>query len=497
MASAQFQSFPSKPRVFILSDISNEPDDAESLVRYLLYANQFQTEGLVACTSTWMKNKVCPQDMHKIIDGYEKVVDNLNAHASPQDPYPPAQYLRSIIKKGAETYGMKAVGENIPLSEGGQLLLERIEAQSPDPLWVLCWGGTNVLASVLLRIQKTHSASEAAALRSKLRIYTISDQDDTGVWLRTTYPDLFYICSVHGWCQYGMAAWTGISGDKWYGFDKGGPDGSKITKEWIRENIQIGPLGSTYPDFMFIPEGDTPTFLYLIQNGLGVAERPEFGSWGGRYIQTDVSGLFGKGHYSDTPDEVEGADGRMHKSNQATIWRWRDAFQTDFAARMQWSLSSDVGAANHHPVAIVNGTTGPAPLVLELEAGASFRLDASESYDPDPNDSLTFRWYQYKDPSATQWSVQHEVGELGIKSLNEANSLVEVTLPTPDKCCVELISREAIPKGQLLHLILEVKDNGAPALTTYRRIIIQTTNEKLLGGGGGADSIGDTMKDVM
>lgn len=98
----QLQSFPSKPRVFILSDISNEPDDAESLVRYLLYANQFRTEGLVACTSTWMKNKVCPQDMHKIIDGYEKVVDNLNAHASPDDPYPTAQYMRSLIKKGAE-----------------------------------------------------------------------------------------------------------------------------------------------------------------------------------------------------------------------------------------------------------------------------------------------------------------------------------------------------------------------------------------------------------
>ncbi|CAG8939440.1 unnamed protein product [Penicillium salamii] len=493
----QLQSFPSKPRVFILSDISNEPDDAESLVRYLLYSNQFRTEGLVACTSTWMKNKVCPQDMHKIIDGYEKVVDNLNAHANPDDPYPTAQYLRSIIKKGAETYGMTAVGENIPLSEGGQLLLESIEAQTPDPLWILCWGGTNVLASVLLRIQNTYSASEAAALRAKLRIYTISDQDDTGVWLRTTYPDLFYICSVHGWCQYGMAAWTGISGDQWYGFDKGGPDGTKISKEWIRENIQIGALGSTYPDFMFIPEGDTPTFLYLIQNGLGVAERPEFGSWGGRYIQTDVSGRYGAGHYSDTPDEVEGLDGRSHKSNQATIWRWRDAFQTDFAARMQWSLSSDLGVANHHPVAIVNGTRGPAPLVFELEAGSSFKLDASQSYDPDPNDSLTFKWYQYKDPSATQWSVHHEVGELGIKTLNEANSLIEVTLPTPDKCCVELISRKAIPKGQLLHLILEVKDNGSPALTTYRRILIQTTNEKLLGGGGGADSIGDTMKDVM
>jgi hypothetical protein len=49
-----------------------------------------------------MKNKVCPQDMHKIIDGYEKVVDNLNAHVHPNDPYPAAQYMRSLIRKGAE-----------------------------------------------------------------------------------------------------------------------------------------------------------------------------------------------------------------------------------------------------------------------------------------------------------------------------------------------------------------------------------------------------------
>ncbi|KAJ5890872.1 uncharacterized protein N7473_007100 [Penicillium subrubescens] len=499
MASpSQLQTFQSKPRVFILSDISNEPDDAESLVRYLLYANQFRTEGLVACTSTWMKNKVCPQDMHKIIDGYEKVVDNLNAHAHPNDPYPTAEYLRSLIKKGAESYGMSAVGPKVPLSEGGELLLERIKAPTDDPLWILCWGGTNVLASVLLKIHLTHSLEDAAKLRSKLRVYTISDQDDTGAWIRHHCPDIFYICSVHGWNQYGMAAWTGISGDGWYGFDKGGPDGTKISKEWIKEHIQIGDLGSTYPDFMFIPEGDTPTFLYLIQNGLGVPERPEFGSWGGRYIPTNISDKAGpNGHFSDTVDEVIGKDGKQYKSNQATIWRWRDAFQNDFAARIQWSLFSELDKANHHPVVDINGNTGLEPLHFELEAGATFKLDASASYDPDPNDSLTFKWYQYSDPSAIQWSVQHEVGQLDIKPLNEAGSIVEVTLPPHEKCCVELISRAAVAKGQLLHLVLEVKDNGSPALISYRRVIIQATNEKLLGGGGGADSIGDTMRDMV
>lgn len=99
--TSRLQSFTSKPRVFIISDISNEPDDAESLVRYLLYSNQFETEGLVACTSTWMKTKVCPQDMHKIVDAYANVEDNLNKHAHPSCPYPSAAKLKSLIKPGA------------------------------------------------------------------------------------------------------------------------------------------------------------------------------------------------------------------------------------------------------------------------------------------------------------------------------------------------------------------------------------------------------------
>jgi hypothetical protein len=100
MDRSKLQGFPQKPRVFILSDISNEPDDAESLVRYLLYSNQFTTEGLVATTSTWMRTKVCPQDMRKIIDGYAGAVDNLNKHAHPDYPYPSAEHFYSIIKSG-------------------------------------------------------------------------------------------------------------------------------------------------------------------------------------------------------------------------------------------------------------------------------------------------------------------------------------------------------------------------------------------------------------
>lgn len=492
---SKFQNFKSKPRVVILSDISNEPDDAESLVRYLLYSNQFSTEGIIACTSNWMKTKVCPQDMEKIVVAYRGAVENLNAHAHPDLQYPSADSLMALIKRGPPVYGMAAVGDDIPLSEGAEHLLERITAPLDEPLWILCWGGTNVLASTLLRIKKLYSAEEAAKMRSKLRVYAISDQDDTGAWIRHQFPDVFYISSVHGWNQYGLAAWTGISGDKFYGFDKGGPDFTKLTKEWMKEHIQIGPLGSAYPDYMFIPEGDTPTFLYLIQNGLGVPEKPEYGSWGGRYAPDDISGAgLASRHYGDAADTVIGLDGNKHTSNQATVWRWRDAYQNDFAARMQWTLSTDTSKANHHPVISINGDEGVEPIYMDQEADAKFTLDASATYDPDANDKLTFKWYQYCDPSATQWWVDAEVSKFEIVNKDEEGRVVEVTVPPAEKSGVDLMSRQPVTKGQLLHLILEVTDNGSPSLTSYRRIVVQVTNKDLRGGGQkGGETAGEMI----
>lgn len=71
-------------------------------------------------------------------------------------------------------------------------------------------------------------------------------------------------------------------------------------------------------------EGDTPSFLYLLQNGLGVAEHPEYGSWGGRYVKLDPQ----DGLYTDAADRLM-SGGKLHISSQATIWRWRDTFQND------------------------------------------------------------------------------------------------------------------------------------------------------------------------
>ena len=74
---------------------------------------------------------------------------------------------------------------------------------------------------------------------------------------------------------------------------------------------------------------------------------------------------------------------------------------------------------------------------------------------------------------------------------------VDVTLPAPDKCCAELLTRDPVAEGQVLHVILEVTDSGTPSLTSYRRVVIQATNKDLKGGQGGGEAIGDVMAELL
>ncbi|KAM5352935.1 hypothetical protein ACJ41O_005657 [Fusarium nematophilum] len=479
----------SKPRVLIASDIRNEPDDAESLVRYMLYSNEFDTRGLVACTSVHMRNTVHPEDMVTIIKAYGRVVDNLNAHVHPENPYAPVDHFLSMIRAGPSLYGKQALAAGVPLSEGAALIIERVD-ESEEPLWVLCWGGSNVLAQALLHAEAGRSESDFLKFRSKLRVYAISDQDDTGVWIRRRFPDIFYICSIHGWKEYGNAAWFAISGEVIHPFDGGGPDKTKITRAWLKEHIQIGPLGEAYPNYPFLMEGDTPTFLYLIQNGLGSPEHPEWGSWGGRYVLAELSGE--SRHYADASDTVVGGDGKTYTSNHATIWRWRGHFQDSFAARMQWTLTSDRSMANHAPVVVVNGSSGPEPLMLEAEAGSEVTFDATQTYDPD-GDSLSFHWFHYKDITRANQDVHWFVPDLELQPLNEGGTVVKIELPPPEVAAVNSVTGEALPRGMVLHFVLQVTDSGSPPLTAYKRVVVQVTNKGLVGGGTSYESVTDSM----
>jgi hypothetical protein len=97
-----------KERVFLLTDIGNEPDDQMSLVRFLVYANQWDVEGLVATTSTHQMGKVFTARIRELVDAYGLVRDNLELH---EKGFPTADALRAVIAEGPALYGMLGVGK--------------------------------------------------------------------------------------------------------------------------------------------------------------------------------------------------------------------------------------------------------------------------------------------------------------------------------------------------------------------------------------------------
>jgi hypothetical protein len=281
-AGTQLDDYSGHSRAFVISDIGNEPDDQMSFVRFLLYSNEIDVEGLVAATSTWQKAITHPETMHQIISLYGQVQPNLLKHAP---GWPTAAELDQKVASGQPAYGMAAVGPG-KSSTGSQLLIKATDRDDPRPLWITIWGGANTLAQALTDVRATRPPSELAKFVAKLRVYSISDQDDAGPWIRKEFPDLFYVVrpSPPNGEEYYYATWTGISGDVYYR-NGDGADLSTVTNQWLDANIRSkGPLGKQYPKFAFIMEGDTPSYLGLINNGLASWWNPGWGGWGGRYV---------------------------------------------------------------------------------------------------------------------------------------------------------------------------------------------------------------------
>ena len=445
-----------KPRVFVLTDIENEPDDAMSMVRFLTYCNEWDVEGLVATTSVHQQHKTAAWRIREIVGAYGEVRDNLLIH---EPGYPTTNYLFSVISEGLPDYGLHAVGKDKD-SPGSELLIHAVDKDDPRPVWVTVWGGPNVLAQALWKVRATRTPAQLAKFVAKLRVYTVSDQDDSGPWIRQNFTNLFYIASpgFHSLGGYHYAAWPGISGDNFHGRFTGA-DSNIVSNPWLDEHIRSkGPLGRQYPFMKYLMEGDTPTFLYLINNGLGSPEHPDWGSWGGRY--EFYTPPFRKWHltaetrpfWADAQDEVLGLDGKWHTGNKETIWRWRPAYQNDFEARMNWSITTNYAGANHPPVARLK-----TPNELTAKPGEVVQLSAEGSSDPDGN-ALSYHWFYYPEPG-TFTVANARIGEpIQIENADQMNA--SFTVP------------QKFGRAGTMHIILAVTDNGTPALTRYQRVIV-------------------------
>lgn len=198
----------------------------------------------------------------------------------------------------------------------------------------------------------------------------------------------------------------------------------------------------------WLGEGDDPTFMDMLGNGLRAYEAGSYGGWGGReVIDPNAKNIFFQA--GDTSSHAMAAalssstDQANKTANAMAYPNFFPAAQMDFAARLKWSVTPKYAGANHEPVVKIQG-----PLNIMASAGEKIHLNGAVS-DPDGN-TISIRWWQF------------QVGTYSkrVTISNPASKQAEAEIPA-----------DAV-SGQTIHIILEATDNGVPSLTRYQRVII-------------------------
>ena len=430
---------PEKPRLLVLTDIGGDPDDQQSMIRLMLYANEFELEGLIASASRTpgeLKERlVQPQLIRQIVEAYRRVRPNLIRHA---EGYPPAEQLLARIKSGNPNRGREAVGEAHD-TEGSRWIVTVADRTDARQLNIAIWGGQTDLAQALWRVRRDRGQDGLASFIRRLRIHDIGDQDGIVEWIGREFPGLVYII---GQAPAGRDKREAVYRGLYLGGDE-----SLVSRAWMETNIRQnhGPLGALYPPRTWtapnphsaIKEGDTPSWFFFFPNGFSDPAHPEWGGWGGRFTNAHAR------IYRDAQDTVgDVTDAR------ATVWRWREQFQNDFAARLDWCVAGDFKNANHNPIAVLNRDSSKRVVELSVKPRETVELSAAGSRDPD-GDTLETSWFIYRE-------VGSFAGEVELSAVGESASFI---VP-------------AVMKAQTIHVILQLKDNGTPNLFACRRAVV-------------------------
>ena len=146
-----------KPRLVVCTDIAPadvEPDDMESMVHLMAYADMFEIEALITSVGwncdpypmEWM------QYLGRVIRAYDIDVPNLmkrsgqKKHLSLKKEngsqrmgyWPSAEYLDNRCKMGSMYGGIRSIGENND-SPGSELLIQLADEDDPRPIYVAAW----------------------------------------------------------------------------------------------------------------------------------------------------------------------------------------------------------------------------------------------------------------------------------------------------------------------------------------------------------------------